>query len=54
MKKNNTGRFETFQEGLFPQVFPNAENGGETNQGEQPTIDGIWDWLGHPEVADDV
>jgi len=54
MKKNDTGHFETFQRCLFPQVFPNAENGGETRQEQQPTIDEIWDWLDHPEVEDDV
>jgi len=32
MKKNNTGHFGAFQRGLFPQTFPQAENGGETRQ----------------------
>lgn len=54
MKKNNIGHFETFWRGLFTQVFPDKENGGETSQERQPTIDEIWDWIGHPEVEDSV
>jgi len=54
MKKNNIGHIGTFQRGLFPQAFTTAKNGGETIQGEQPTIDEIWDWLGHPEIEDGV
>lgn len=54
MKKNNTGHFETFQGDVFPQVIPHDKNGGETNQGRQPSINDIWDWFGHPEVEDGV
>ena len=62
MKKNKMRHFETLKRDLFPQVFPQAKNSGETKsakivdspqQGhgiepQQPTIDEIWDWLGNP------
>ena len=62
MKKNKMRHFETLKRDLFPQVFPQAENSGETKtakivdipqQGhriepQQPTIDKIWDWLWNP------
>ena len=54
MKKNKTGHFETFHEVMFPQSFTKDNSNGETNQGEQPTIDEIWGWLGHLEIEDSV
>ena len=47
MKKNKMRHFETLNGDLFPQCFPNAKNGGETKQDEQPTLDEIWEWLGN-------
>ena len=62
MKKNKMRHFETLKRDLFPQVFPQAENSGETKCGkiddkpqqghgmepQQPSIQEIWEWLGNP------
>ena len=63
MKKNKMRHFETLKRDLFPQVFPQAENSGETKCGkiddkpqqghgiepQQPSIQEIWEWLGNPD-----
>ena len=49
MKKDKTLRNKTYLDGVFPQVFPQAQIGGETKQDEQPTLNEIWDWLGNPD-----
>lgn len=54
MKKNKTRHYKTFWEAMFPQLFPVSENGGGTNREQQPSIDKIWEWLGHPEIEDNV
>lgn len=64
MKKNKMRHYETLIDGMFPQVFPQGENGGETKtkknvdspqQGhgiepQHPTLDEIWEWLGNPDT----
>lgn len=54
MKKNKIRHYKTFREAMFPQLFPINENDGETNQEQQSSIDEIWEWLGYPEVEDNV
>ena len=63
MKKDKTLRNMTYLEWVFPQTFPHAKNGGETNQGkisevpqqghgiepQQPTLDEIWEWFSKPD-----
>ena len=63
MKKNKIRHYETLKRDLFPQVFPQAENSGETKSaktvdspqqghGIEPqhlTLDEIWKWLGNPD-----
>ena len=63
MKKNKMRHYETLKGDLFPQVFPQAENSGETKCGkiddkpqqghgiepQQPSIQEIWEWLGNPD-----
>ena len=38
----------TYLDWVFPQTFPQAQNGGET-QDEQPSLEDIWKWLGNPD-----
>lgn len=63
MKKYKMRHYETLKRGLFPQVFPQGENGGETKQNKmldepqmdrnpephQLTLDEIWAWIGNPD-----
>ena len=46
MKKYNKRHYETLKRGLFPRVFPQGKQGGETLANEQPTLDEIWEWFG--------
>ena len=48
MKKNNKRHYETSKGDLFPRVFPQGKQGGETLANEQPTLDEIWEWLSEP------
>lgn len=60
MKKNNIRRYETLQDGSFPQIHPNGKTGGETCQRDdlegitthnpKETLDRVWTWLGDPDV----
>lgn len=58
MGKYKIGQNRTFLDGMFPQAFPHAEKGGETNS-EKPredhitepqkrVLDKIWSWLDSP------
>ncbi len=49
MKKNKMRHYETLKRGLFPRVFPQGKQDGETLVNEQPTLDDIWEWLGDPD-----
>ena len=48
MKKDKILRNKTYLDGMFPQVFPQAQMGGETNRDEHPSLEDIWIWLGNP------
>lgn len=45
MKKYNKRHFVTSKGVLFPRVFPQGKQGGETLANEKPTLDDIWEWL---------
>ena len=49
MKKNKTAHFGASKGDLFPHMFTQGKQSGETLANEQPTIDEIWEWLGNPD-----
>ena len=49
MKKYNKRHYETSKGDLFPRVFPQDKQNGETLANEQPTLDEICEWFGDPD-----
>ena len=50
MNKYKIGHYETLNGDLFPHMFPQGKQGGETLANEQPALDEIWEWLGDPDA----